>query len=51
MVEWDSNKKIAQNMLDTIGRTPLVKLNTIPLKEDIACDILGKIEWFSLQGA
>lgn len=51
MVEWDSNKKIAQNMLDTIGRTPLVKLNTIPLKEDIACDILGKIEWFSPTGS
>jgi cysteine synthase A len=51
MVKWDSNKKIAKNILETIGRTPLVRLNNIPKKEKINADVFGKIEWFSPTGS
>ncbi len=51
MTKWDSNKRIADSMLDTIGRTPLVKLNKIPVCDRITADILGKIEWFSPTGS
>lgn len=51
MVKWNSNKKIAKNMLETIGRTPLVRLNNIPKKEKINADVFGKIEWFSPTGS
>lgn len=51
MIRWDSNSKIARTMLETIGRTPLVRLNTIPPQENIKSDILGKIEWFSPTGS
>lgn len=51
MVKWDFNSKIAKNILETIGRTPLVRLNNIPKKEKINADIFGKIEWFSPTGS
>jgi cysteine synthase A len=51
MIRWDFNRKIAHTMFETIGRTPLVRLNTIPEKEGITSDILGKIEWFSPTGS
>ncbi|MGC1121907.1 MAG: cysteine synthase family protein [Candidatus Methanofastidiosia archaeon] len=51
MVEWDVNRRVAQTMLDTIGRTPLVRLQTIPKQEKVTSDILGKVEWFSPTGS
>ena len=50
-VKWDANKKIAKSIFDTIGRTPLVKLNKIPKAEKVACEILAKIEYFSPSGS
>ncbi len=51
MVEWSSRKKAVGNMLETIGRTPLVALSRIPKQEGICAKILGKIEWFSPTGS
>ena len=51
MINWDANKKIAENIFDTIGRTPLVRLNKIPGMNGIKCEILGKVEYFSPSGS
>lgn len=51
MIEWDSNKKIAGSIFESIGKTPLVRLNKIPGQEGINAQILGKIEWFSPTGS
>ncbi|HBC47101.1 MAG TPA: hypothetical protein DCZ43_08655, partial [candidate division Zixibacteria bacterium] len=50
-VKWDSNKKIAKSIFDTIGRTPLIKLNKIPREMGVTCEILGKLEYFSPSGS
>jgi cysteine synthase A len=50
-VDWKKSGKIAKNVLEAIGRTPLVRLNSIPKKEGIKTQILGKIEWFSPTGS
>ena len=39
------NMKYAQNILETIGNTPLIKLNTII--EDIEALVLAKVESFN----
>jgi cysteine synthase A len=51
MIDWTRNKKIANNIFETIGRTPLVKMNRIPAGEGIHMTILGKLEWFSPSGS
>ncbi|KXB03397.1 hypothetical protein AKJ35_00545 [candidate division MSBL1 archaeon SCGC-AAA833F18] len=51
MVEWSKNKHYFDNIMETIGRTPLVKLDKIPEEEGIDASILGKIEWFSPTGS
>lgn len=48
-VKWDANKKIAKDMFEAIGRTPLVRLNKVA--EGLKSEILGKIEWFSPTGS
>lgn len=48
-IAWNSNSKIANSIFDTIGRTPLVKLNRII--KAVNCEILGKIEYFSPSGS
>jgi cysteine synthase len=50
-VTWDSNSKIAKNIFETIGRTPLIRLNRIPKDEGIETQILVKLEWFSPSGS
>ncbi len=39
------DKKVYQNILETIGQTPLVRLNTIV--SEIPCPVYGKIETFN----
>ncbi|MBS3815038.1 MAG: PLP-dependent cysteine synthase family protein [Hadesarchaea archaeon] len=51
MIQWDKNKDYHDNILEAIGRTPLVNLNEIPGNEDVNASILGKIEWFSPTGS
>jgi cysteine synthase len=48
-IQWEANRKIANSMLDAIGRTPLVRLNNIA--RGIDSEILLKIEWFSPSGS
>jgi len=48
-VKWDANRKIAENMFDAIGRTPLVRFHSVT--EGLKPEVLGKIEWFSPTGS
>lgn len=49
MIEWDRTRKYAENIFDTIGRTPLVRLNRIP--REVAAEVLVKMEYFSPSGS
>lgn len=49
MIEWDRNRSFAESILDTIGRTPLVRLNRIP--QDLTAEVLVKLEYFSPSGS
>ena len=44
-------KKIYGNVLEYIGNTPMIKLNNIPRKENIKCEILAKCEFFNPGGS
>ncbi|KAI8775363.1 cystathionine beta-synthase-like isoform X1 [Biomphalaria glabrata] len=43
--------KILPNILYNIGNTPLVRLNNIPAKEGIECEVLVKCEFFNAGGS
>ena len=49
MVDWEKRGKVAQNMLESIALTPLVKLNKV--SKAVNADILAKVEWFSPTGS
>ena len=49
MLNWEKRRKVAQNVLETIGFTPLVKLNRV--SKEINANILVKMEWFSPTGS
>ena len=49
MLNWDRNKIIANDLSETVGYTPLVRLNRIT--KDIDVEILGKIEYFNPSGS
>jgi cysteine synthase A len=49
MLKWDRNRKYTKSILDTIGNTPLVRLNRIA--KDIGPEILVKLEYFSPSGS
>lgn len=49
MVDWKKRGKVAENVLEAIGLTPLVKLNKVT--KEIDTDILAKLEWFSPTGS
>ncbi len=49
MVDWGKRGKVAQNILESIAVTPLVKLNKVT--KEIDADILVKLEWFSPTGS
>lgn len=44
-------KKIYDDALDLIGNTPMVRLNSIPQKEGLKCEILAKCEFFNAGGS
>jgi cysteine synthase A len=48
-IKWDANRNVARNMFEAIGRTPLVRLNSVT--EGVKPQILGKIEYFSPTGS
>src|SRR5215472_856782 len=49
MLKWDHNRKRARSILQTIGYTPLVRLNRITA--EIKPEILVKLEYFSPSGS
>jgi cysteine synthase A len=49
MLKWDRNRKHAKTILDTIGLTPLVRLNRVA--GDVEAEILVKMEYFSPSGS
>ncbi|XP_060520439.1 cystathionine beta-synthase-like [Cylas formicarius] len=49
--DWKRNAKIQQNVLELIGNTPMVKLNSIPKKAGIKCNVYAKCEYFNPGGS
>lgn len=49
MSRWSRNRKYAKSIIDTIGCTPLVRLNRVI--EDVKPEILVKLEYFSPSGS
>lgn len=43
--------KIASNILECIGKTPIVKMNKIPLNHGIKCQLFAKLEFFNPGGS
>jgi len=43
--------KIVDNVLECIGRTPLVRLNRLPKKYGLKCEVLAKCEYFNAGGS
>ncbi len=50
-VKWNSVGRVANGMLETIGRTPLVDLKSIPHSEGIKARILVKLEYMNPTGS
>ncbi|CAH0559953.1 unnamed protein product [Brassicogethes aeneus] len=46
-----SKLKIDDNILSTIGNTPMVRLNKVPSKHGVKCEILGKCEYQNPSGS
>jgi cysteine synthase A len=51
VIDWATNRRWAESIFETIGRTPLVKLSRIPPTEGIDARILAKLEWYSPSGS
>ncbi|CAG9854006.1 unnamed protein product [Phyllotreta striolata] len=50
--DWrKTNAKILPDILAAVGNTPLVKLNKIPQKEGLKCDVFVKCEYFNPGGS
>ena len=48
-VNWDHNRQAQDNILDSIGRTPVVRLQRV--SADVSADIYVKLEYFSPSGS
>jgi cysteine synthase A len=49
MLKWDRQRRYAKSIFETIGNTPLVRLNRVTL--DVKPEILVKLEYFSPSGS
>lgn len=49
MSKWDRNRKYAKSILETIGCTPLIRVNRVT--EGLEAEILVKLEYFSPSGS
>lgn len=47
----DINTSIYENVLEHIGRTPMVKLNRIPQQYGLECELVAKCEYFNAGGS
>ena len=43
--------RILASALDAVGHTPCIRINSIPLAEGVACEIVAKCEFFSAGGS
>jgi cysteine synthase A len=50
-MNWERNRKLLDNIFDTIGFTPMIQLTKIPYSEGINSSILVKLEFFSPSGS
>jgi len=50
-IEWNRVSKVADDISQTIGRTPLVNLRRIPRSEGIEAKILVKLEYMNPTGS
>ena len=50
-IGWTKSRKVANGVFQTIGRTPLVKLENIPRSEGIKAKILVKLEYMNPTGS
>jgi len=50
-VNWNANSKAFDNLLEAIGRTPMVKLNKIPKEAGIKANIYGKLDYLNPSGS
>jgi cysteine synthase A len=48
-LNWDRNKTIANDLSETVGYTPIVRLNRIT--KDLDVEILGKLDYFNPSGS
>lgn len=48
---YELEKNVFPNILHTIGRTPLIKLNNIPKDEELQCNVFVKVEFFNPGGS
>lgn len=51
MIDWEKNKSILDGVFAAIGRTPLVKLKSIPKTKRVSADILAKLEFTNPTGS
>lgn len=49
--DYKVDKKVFANVLHTIGKTPLIKLNKIPRDEGLQCNVYVKVEFFNPGGS
>lgn len=50
-VEWSKSRRVAEGVFQTIGRTPLVQLRSIPGSEGVKAKILVKLEYTNPTGS
>ncbi len=51
MIEWNRNRTAFSSALDAVGRTPLVKLRSIPQVEGVRPSIYAKLEFMNPTGS
>jgi cysteine synthase A len=50
-VDWSRNRQIADSIFDTIGWSPLLRLQRIPEAERVKAEILVKLDYFNPSGS
>jgi cysteine synthase A len=51
LIDWEKNKSILDGVFAAIGKTPLVKLKSIPKAKGVSADILAKLEFTNPTGS
>jgi len=51
LIDWERNRNILNDVFSAIGRTPLVRLTSIPKTKGVSADILVKLEFTNPTGS